>query len=108
MLLWTLMAALWLALRLHRLSPLSSEAPLAPGQRIVEGTLSVEAWAPAGILRLHRGDHALRLVLDGAHVVRASQLRPRSEPGGDVVDMALGASVVASGRLEPGALLRGE
>lgn len=94
--------------QVRRLTPLPADVPFGDGQVTVEGELAVDAEAPAGGLRLRRGRSGLTLFIEGADVLRASDVRPRSQPRGDAVDVASGATVVATGVVDPGALYRDE
>ncbi|MSP59394.1 MAG: hypothetical protein EXR72_03455 [Myxococcales bacterium] len=94
--------------RLRRVTPVAAGVPLAAGPIAIEGELAVDAEAPAGGLRMRLGSTLVTLFIEGAAVLRASDVRPRNQPRGDAVDVASGASVVATGTLDPGALYRGE
>ena len=106
--------------QVRRLVPLPQGEPLGgssgtrasdrvtPDRVTVEGQLTVDAEAPAGGLRIRRGGTMLTVFIEGAEVLRASDVRPRSQPRGDAVDVASGATVVATGVLDQGALYRDE
>lgn len=115
--------ALRLRQRLRQLRPVPVEALLTPGGGPItlQGTLMVEGDAPTlsgpknpsgaalmNSLRVRCGRHLVTLFIEGARILRASQLRPIGQPRGDAVDVAAGAAVVASGRLEQGTLYRDE
>ena len=94
--------------RVRRLAPLPAGVPLPTGRVAVEGELALDAEAPAGGLRVRRGRSLLTVFVEGAEVLRASDVRPRSQPRGDAVDVASGATVVAGGVVDPGVLYRRE
>jgi hypothetical protein len=94
--------------RLRKLSPLSRDVNLSAGPAVIEGELAVDADAPTGGLRVRRGRSRLTVFLEGAQVLRASDVRPRSQPRGDAVDVASGATVVATGTVEPEQIYRDE
>ncbi len=94
--------------RLAKLAPLPREVPLRAGQAVVDGELAADADAPAGGLRVRRARERLTIFVEGATVLRASDVRPRTQPRGDAVDVASGSTVVASGAVEPGTLYRAE
>lgn len=115
--------ALRLRQRLRQLRPVPVEALLTPGGGPItlQGTLMVEGDAPTmsgprntggaaplNSLRVRCGRHLVTVFVEGARILRASQLRPVGQPRGDAVDVAAGAAVVASGRLEQGTLYRDE
>jgi len=103
-----LLGAVGLVRRLRRVTPPSAAAPLGEGPVAIEAQLATDAEAPTGALRLRRGGHTMLLFIEGAEVIRASDVRPRSEPRGDAVDVASGAPVLATGRFRRGAVFRGE
>lgn len=95
--------------RLRALAPGPSHGPLPEGRAVVAASLALDADAPAGALRLRRAGQSLLLFIDqGAEVLRASDVRPRSEPRGDAVDVASGAPVLATGVVARGAAFRGQ
>jgi hypothetical protein len=100
-----LLGPLRLLRRLRQLAPTGNGA-LREGREVVEGTLAANADSPHSGLRLVAGSAEVTLVVDGAEVLRASEVRPRDEPRGDAVDVAAGAPVVASGTIEMGSLYR--
>jgi hypothetical protein len=95
-----------LGARLRRIAPSRPDAPLPSGPAVVEGELAADADAPAGGLWLRRGRGRMAIFVEGAEVVRASDVRPRTQPRGDAVDVAEGAPAVATGLVEPGVLYR--
>jgi hypothetical protein len=112
-----------LRLRLRQLRPVPVEALQSPGGGPItlQGTLMVEGDAPTvsgpkdmtgagplNSLRLRCGRHLVTVFVEGARILRASQFRSAGQPRGDAVDVAAGAAVVASGRLEQGTLYRDE
>jgi hypothetical protein len=115
--------ALRLRQRLRQLRPVPVEALVTPGGGPItlQGTLMVEGDAPTmtgpkttsgaaplNSLRLRCGRHLVTVFVEGARILRASQIRPLGQPRGDAVDVAAGAAVVASGRIEQGTLYRDE
>ncbi len=100
-------AATWrTARRLARIAPtqhLTEGLPIA-----IEGQLGAEADGPSGALRIEHPAGPLTLFVEGATVLRASTVRPRSAPRGDAVDVARAAPIVATGTVEAGDVYRGE
>jgi hypothetical protein len=84
-------------------------ASFAPGRAVVEGELESGAETPSGGLRIVcRGGQRMSVFVEGAEVLRASEVRPRSQPRGDAVDVASGATVVATGIVESGGVYRAD
>ena len=94
--------------RFSRLVVVPANAPLPEGRVTIEAALATDADAPTGGLRLRRGHGGMTLFIEGAEILRGSEVRPRDQPRGDAVDVASGAPVVASGTVHLGSAFRGE
>ena len=95
--------------RLRRLTPRDVEKDgLGSGAVTLAGTLVADADAPRGALRVRVGHKLVTVFVEGAAVLRASDVRARTQPRGDAVDVAAGAPVVARGTLVAGDVYRDE
>lgn len=106
----SVLSAARLRRRLRMMKPgVATGASLVAGHAVVEGELASGADAPSSGLRMVcRGGQRMTLFVEGAEVLRASEVRPRSQPRGDAVDVASGAVVVATGMVEPGGVYRAD
>jgi hypothetical protein len=106
----SLLGAARLRRRVRRMRPGTTlGASFAPGRAVVEGELESGAETPSGGLRIVcRGGQRMSVFVEGAEVLRASEVRPRSQPRGDAVDVASGATVVATGIVESGGVYRAD